>query len=669
VKHLAGAVALAATLAAASQTQTQPSGLDLAAFNRSVRPQDDLFAFVNGGWVARTPMPSDRVTYGGVNELADTVEADLRAIIEGLSGGRPPRRGSPEQQIADLYTSLMDEARLESLGDAPIRPYLQKIDDASTPREFAAVAGYLSSVAAGGPFAGSVAQDGNDPQRLVVQVTQGGTLLPDPEYYVSDAPRFRDIRSRYDAYLATIFTRTRRADPASDARNVLALEIALARIQIPQDTDRVAPLRVPLSRVSAEMPGFDWHAWAKPQGIDRASALIFAQPAFFRQFAALVPETPLATWKAWLAARVITQAAPFLDNALADARFEFFGRVLSGQEAPRIRWKRAVSLVNGYLGDAIGRLYVEKHFPPAARARIQKLANAVLEAYRAAIDKSPWMSAQARRHALEKLSRMRTKIGYPSTWRDYDGLVIKADDLIGNVQRAQQFENQYRMARVGRLADGGEWIVSPQSINAYYAPALNEIVLPAALLQPPLFELEADDAVNYGGIGAVIGHEIGHAFDERGRQFDADGAIRDWWTPDDEREFRSRAAVLVRHFNGFSPAPGLHVNGELTLGENIGDLAGLSVAYRAYKASLRGRPSPVLDGFTGEQRFFFGWGRVWRSKMREEYIRQWLGTSVYPPFQYRANGPVSHIDGYYDAFGVKPGDKLYVAPETRVVFW
>jgi putative endopeptidase len=669
VKHLAAAAALAATLAAA-QAPARPSGLDLTAFDRSVRPQDDLFAFVNGGWVSRTPMPSDRVTYGGVNELADNVESDLRTIIEGLSAGRPPRRGSPEQQIADLYTSLMDEARLESLGDAPIRPHLQKIDDAATAQEFAAVAGYLSSVAAGGPFAGSVAQDGSNPQQLVVQVTQGGTLLPDPEYYVSDAPRFRDIRSRYEAYLTTIYTRTRRDDPAGDARNVLALEVALARLQIPQDPGRAEPpLRVPLSRLAADMPGFDWQAWAKPQGIDRASALIFAQPAFFKQFAALVPVTPLATWQAWLAARVITQAAPFLDNALADARFEFFGRVLSGQEAPRIRWKRAVSLVNGYLGDAVGRLYVEKHFPPAAKARVQKLAEAVLDAYRGAIEASPWMTWQARRRALEKLSGMRLKVGYPSTWREYDGLVIKADDLVGNVHRAQVFENAYRMARIGQLAHRGEWIVSPQSINAYYAPALNEIVLPAALLQPPLFELEADDALNYGGIGAVIGHEVAHAFDERGRQFDADGSVRDWWTPDDERAFRSRAAGLVRHFSAFSPAPGLHVNGELTLGENIGDLAGLSVAYRAYQASLRGRPAPVLDGFSGNQRFFFGWARVWRSKMRDEYIRQWLGTNNYPPFQYRANGPVSHIDGFYDAFGVKPGDRLYVEPTKRVVFW
>jgi putative endopeptidase len=668
VRHALPIAVLAATIAATAQSPR--SGLDLESFNRSTRPQDDLFTFANGGWVARTPMPSDRVTYGGVNELADKVEHDLRAIVEELTAGRSPRRGSPEQQIADLYASLMDEGRLEALGDGPVRPYLDKIDNAETPRDLAAAAGYLSSVAAGGPFAANVAQDGSNPHQIVVQVTQGGTLLPDREYYLSDAPRFRDIRSRYESYLALIFSLTRRAEPKSDAQNVVALEVALARIQLaPSDERAAAPIRLPPSRMADEMPGFDWEAWAKPQGLDRASALIFSQPAFFKQFAAMVPETPLATWKAWLAARVITQAAPFLTNALADARFEFFGRVLSGQEAPRVRWKRAVSLVNGYLGDAIGRLYVEKHFPPEAKSRVQQLARAIVAGFREGVEKSPWMTAAAKREALEKLSSMRVKVGYPATWREYDGLAIKPDDLVGNVQRAQQFDNEYRMARIGRLADRGEWIMSPQSINAYYAPALNEIVLPAGLLQPPLFTREADDAVNYGAIGAVIGHEVSHALDERGRRYDSEGAARDWWTPDDEREFRARARVLVEHFNRFSPAPGLNVDGELTLGENIGDLAGLTVAYRAYKRSLGDRKAPVIDGYTGAQRFFLGWAQVWRSKMRPEYVRQWLGSNPYPPFQYRANGPVGHVSGFYEAFLVRPDDRLYVEPAGRVVFW
>jgi predicted metalloendopeptidase len=660
---------LLAALLASAQVSS-PAGLDLRAFDRSLRPQDDLFMFVNGGWIARTPVPPDRVTYGVVNELGDRLDADLRALIESLSAERTPRPGSPEQQIADLYASLMDEDRLETLGDTPIRGYLEQIANAATPRDFAAVAGYLSSVAAGGPFSATVAQDGTNPHQLVVHVTQGGTLLPDRESYLSEIPAFREVRGRYQEYLERIFRLTRRADPAKDAEDVLALEVALARIQLGTDESRTAdPQRVPLPRLEREMPGFGWLAWARPQGIDRAAAVIFEHPAFFRRFAALVPEIPLSTWKAWLAARVITQAAPFLNNALADARFEFFGRVLSGQEAPIVRWKWAVGLVNGYLGDAIGRLYVEQHFPPEAKARVETIAAAVIAAFREAVGKSSWMSDGARREALRKLGSLRARVGYPSVWRDYRGLVIQPDDLVGNVRRAQQFENEYRLVRIGRV-DRGEWVMSPQSVNAYYAPALNEIVLPAGLLQPPLFAPDADDAVNFGAIGAVIGHEVSHALDERGRSYDADGAVRDWWTAQDEQEFRRRGALLVEQFSAFSPAPGLFVDGRRTLGENIGDLVGLSTAWRAYARSpARPDRRSLVQGFTAEQRFFLGWAQVWRSKTRPEYLRQWLGTSPYPPFQYRVNGPVSHMAEFYEAFGVKPGDRMFLEAGKRVVFW
>ena len=360
---------------------------------------------------------------------------------------------------------------------------------------------------------------------------------------------------------------------------------------------------------------------------------------------------------------------PYVSRAFNEERFEFFGRVLTGQQMPRARWKRGVSIVNTYLGDAIGRMYVEKHFPPASKARVQKMVENLLRAYRDAIGESDWLSSGTKGEALDKVSKLTTKIGYPATWRDYHGLLIKPDDLIGNVARAQKFDNEYRMARVDRPVSRGEWLISPQAINAYYTPGTNEIIFPAAFLQPPYFNAVADDAANYGAIGAVIGHEIGHGFDDRGRHFDGTGAVRDWWKPQDEAGYRQRVARLVDEFNGYSPVPGARVNGSLSLGENVGDLSGLAIAYRAYKISLAGRRAPEIDGFTGDQRFFLGWAQIWRSKDRDEYVRQQVLSSNYAPNEFRANAPVAHLDAFYEAFDVKPSDRLYRAPETRVRIW
>ena len=417
------------------------------------------------------------------------------------------------------------------------------------------------------------------------------------------------------------------------------------------------------------MPGFDWMAWARPQGIDRVETIVVAQPSFFREFAAMVPRTPLATWKAWLAARYVTAMAPYVSRAIGDARFEFFGRVLTGQETPRPRWRRGVSMVNGSLGDAVGRLYVEKHFSSASRARVQRMVDHLVRAFGDGIRESDWMSSQAKAEGLAKLATLTRKIGYPDTWRDYRGLVVAPDDLVGNLARSQQFENAYRMARVERPADRGEWLTPPQTVNAYYAPGTNEIVFPAAMLQPPYFSATADDAVNYGGIGAVIGHEIAHALDDRGRHFDGTGALRDWWRPQDETAYRQRVAPLVAQFDAYSPLPGLRVNGALTLGENAGDLAGLAAAHRAYRLSLGGRAAPVIDGFTGDQRFFLGWARIWRAKDRDAYLRQISLTSAHAPAQYRANGPVTHLAAFQEAFGVASGDRLYRATGERIRIW
>jgi endothelin-converting enzyme/putative endopeptidase len=504
-----------------------------------------------------------------------------------------------------------------------------------------------------------------------VRVLQGGTLLPDRDYYLADNPALAAIRARYQQYLERIFTLSGRAAPADDARAVLALETELAKIQWTEAENRnigATYSRFTLRQLATEMPGFDWAAWAKPQGIDRSPAVILAQPSFFKAFAAMVPRVPLGTWRAWLVSRYVTAAAPYLSQPFDNARFDFFGSVLTGQELPRTRWKRGVSMVNGYLGDALGKLYVEKHFPVQARNRVQKILANVIDAYRGALRESPWLSADARREALEKLSALSTGVGYPARWREYGALTIRADDLLGNWQRALKFDSQTRLTNVGGSA-GGEWAMPPQTVNAYYSAAANEIVLPAAILQPPLFDLGADDAVNYGALGALIGHEVGHAFDDRGRRFDGSGAVRDWWTDADAAAYGERAAKLIAQMNAYEPLPGVRVNGVLAATESMGDLGGLEIAFRAYKLSLKGKRSPVVDGLSGEQRFFMGWAQIWRARERDEYVRSTLQTSVYLPAALRANAAVSNVDGFFEAFGVKPGNRLYRPPAERVRIW
>jgi predicted metalloendopeptidase len=648
-------------------TQATPpkSGLDLASFDRSVRPQDDLYRFVNGRWLDTTAIPADRVTYGTFTELADRAEMDVRRIIEGLRGG-----GS-EQQIRDLYASMLDEAHIEALGVAPIQPELDRIAAIDSAPALARRIGHLSAINAGGPFGASAALAGNEPGSIVVTVSQGGTLLPERDYYFKSDAATRAIRERYVAYLTRIFTMTGWRTPETAAGAVFELETTLARAQQPHAESRIRPPRRPMTLREAEreMPGFSWSEWAKPQGLDHATAIVFEQPDFFRTFAATAATVPLDVWKSWLAARYITASSIYVSNALADARFEFFGRVLSGQEAPRERWKRGVSLVNAYLADAMGQLYVREHFPDSSRQRVRNIVRTILDAFRDAVRDASWMTGDARGEALKKLEFLQSGIGYPDRWRSYEGLRISRDDLLGNVQRAQKFENDYRVMRLRRRFEPRQWLMPPQTVNAYYTPSRNEIILPAAMLQPPLFDAAADDAVNYGGIGAIIGHEIGHAFDQRGRRFDAFGRVRDWWSAKDEERFQQRARELVKQFGQYEPLPGQFVNGELTLGENIGDLGGLAVAVRAYRLSLRGKPAPVIDGFTGEQRLFLRWAQIWRERTRDEYLRQTLFLNQHAPPQFRGNGAVVNLDAFHDAFGVKAGDRLYRDPARRIKIW
>jgi predicted metalloendopeptidase len=671
--HTAAALAAAAVLCspAATARQNSTAGVHPAEFDTAVRPQDDLFRYVNGRWLATTEIPAEKVNYDTFVEIGDKVEADLRTIIEEVASAPNRRTGSPAQQIGDLYASLMDEARIEALGTEPIRPQLEQISAIVNSAAFAAEAGKLAAQGVGGPFGGTVAVDPESGE-LVVHLSQSGILLPDREYYLTDTPRYVQIRQLYLEYLTGIFTLAGRANASSDAAAVIALETELARAQWGQAESR-DPLktsnRFPFADLNRQFPGFDWRRWAEPQGIHHLRLIVLAQPSFFKRFAELAATAPLEAWKAWLAARYITASAPFISTAFADARFEFFGRVLSGQELPRVRWRRGVSLVSGYLGDALGRLYIQKHFSPAAKQRVEDLIDHLLQAFRQAIDESAWMAAATKRKAKQKLAALSVKVGYPDEWREYKGLVIKPDDLLGNIQRARQFENDVRLARTRSATRRSDWLITPQTPNAYYGSGQNELIVTAALLQPPLFDARADDAANYGAIGAIVGHELGHAFDDRGRFYDGRGEARDWWTPGDEAGFKERARALAEQFDRFTPLPGAKVSGELTLAENMGDLAGLAIAHRAYTISRRGRPAPVIEGLTGDQRFFVAWARVWRGKLRDEYMRQWVLFSPHAPPEYRANGPVSNMEAFYEAFELKPGDRLFREPGRRVRVW
>jgi predicted metalloendopeptidase len=668
---LAGA-GVAATIATVPAQSPAISGLDVAAFDRSVRPQDDLYQYVNGGWLEKTQMPPERVSYSASTEIVERVELDLRTMIEELAAQPNRDSGSPAQQIGDFYASMMNQDRVEALGLSSIERQLTSIRNINNTSEFAAVAGALASIGSAGPFGAVISVDPADNSQPMVHLSQGGILLPDAGYYLHDTPRYAEIRRLYQQYIERILTLAHWPHAAEDAAAVLALETALARAHQHREVDTTAQLpqqRFALSDLARKMPGFDWMAWARPQRIDLVPTVVLVQPGFFQQFAAMVPATPISAWRAWLASRYLTASAPFIGRTFTDARFEFFGRTLSGQQEPREFWRRGVSLVSQYLGEAIGRLYVERHFPESAKRRVERMVSLLLRAYRQAVLEIPWMTPQTKTEALNKLARLNSKIGYPDRWRSYRGLVIKADDLLGNIERSKRFENEFRMRWLGRPVDNAGWLMTPQTVNAYYSPGMNEIVFPAAILQPPFFNAAADDAVNFGAIGAVIGHEIGHAILDRGRQYDSMGRLRDWWTPADDREYARRASMVVKQYDEFSPLPGFNVNGTLTLGENLGDMAGLSIAYRAYKMSLDGEPAPVIDGLTGDQRFFMGWAQIWREKIRDEYQRQLLVTAAHAPGRYRANGPISSLQAFYDAFEVKSGDGLFRTPEQRVRIW
>jgi len=524
------------------------------------------------------------------------------------------------------------------------------------------------------PLSFYIHQDAKDSTKYVADLHQDGLGMPDRDYYLkTDDAKLADIRAKYQQHIEKMLTLAGIKDAASQAKAIVALETELAKVQWTKVENR-DPIKtynkVQLSKLAAMAPGFDWNAWLAASGIKgKTDYVIVSQPSYFKGFTEVLNRTPLSTWQAYLQLHTINGYANYLSKAFVDQRFAFNGTTLAGIPELEPRWKRGVSTLESSLGDAVGKLYVKEHFPAERKARMEVLVNNLLAAYKESIDTLDWMSPETKKEAQAKLAKFTPKIAYPSKWKEYTALTVKRDDLVGNVMRSREVEYNRELNKLGKPIDRDEWGMTPQTVNAYYNPELNEIVFPAAILQPPFFDAKADDAVNYGGIGAVIGHEISHGFDDQGSQYDGDGNMRNWWTKQDGERFGEKTKALIAQYAAFSPLPGYHVNGELTLGENIGDNSGLAIAYKAYKLSLKGQPAPVIDKLTGDQRFYMGWAQVWRAKMREPAQIAQIKTDPHSPAQYRANGTVKNQPGFYEAFGVKQGDKMYLAPKDRVIIW
>jgi putative endopeptidase len=647
------------------------SGIDLSFVDAAARPQDDLFGHVNGRWLADYDIPADRATDGAFRLLADRAEEQVRELITTASGAA----GTDAQRIGDLYASFLDTERVRQVGLAPLLDELAAVDAAPDADALAVVVGELQRTGIGGGAGVYVDTDSKNSTRYLLHFTQSGLGLPDESYYRD--PQHAAVLEAYPGHIARMFTLVYGGDHADTAARIVALETKLAAahwdVVKRRDADLTYNLRA-LVDLASEAPGFNWDRWLCALGASAsvANEVVVRQPDYLTAFAALWSSEPLADWKTWLSWRVISGRAPILTDDLVNENFAFYGQTLSGTEAIRDRWKRGVGMVENLMGDSVGKLYVAKHFPPSNKARMDQLVANLREAYRVSITNLEWMTPQTRQRALTKLDKFTPKIGYPAHWRDYSALVIDAGDLYGNYRRGNVVESDRELAKLGGPVDRDEWFMTPQTVNAYYNPGLNEIVFPAAILQPPFFDAEADDAANYGGIGAVIGHEIGHGFDDQGAKYDGDGNLVDWWTDDDRAEFGLRTKALIEQYESFTPRAldsDHHVNGAFTVGENIGDLGGLSIALLAYELSLGGKEAPVIDGLTGVQRVYFGWAQVWRTKSRDAEAIRRLAVDPHSPPEFRCNGVIRNLDSFYQAFDISESDELYLEPAARVRIW
>ena len=664
-------LALASAQAVAAAPQYGTFGFDAAGMDRTVRPGDDFFDYANGTWLKTTAIPADRAAWGGFSILDELSRNRTRGIIEDAARAGPAG-DADAVRVGTYYTTYMDEAGIEAKGVAPLRPALAAVAAIASRADLARALGADNRLAVPGPFAVSVEQDPKDPTHYMVALSQGGLGLPDRDYYLVDTPKFADIRAKYVTHIAAMFRLAGFADAeGTRAKAVFALEHDIARAHWTQvenrDPVKTYNLRSPAA-LAIEAPGVDWPTFLGAAGVARETRLDVNQPSAFAGMAKLVADRPLAVWQDYLALRILKAHAWVLPKAFDAENFAFDGSVLNDQPEQKPRWKRGVYDVDGAMGEAVGKLYVAKYFTPEAKAQIDALVHNLLASMGARIDEAAWMSPATKTEARAKLATFAPKLGYPSKWRDYSKLVVVAGDALGNAERADAFEYDRNLAKLGQPLDRTEWGMTPMEINAYYNPPMNEIVFPAAIMQPPFFDPAADPAVNYGAIGVVIGHEISHGFDDQGRQYDAQGSLRDWWTPADATAFTARANQLIKQYDGYEPLSGTHIQGALTLGENIADLSGLRIAYEAYHLSLHGQPAPVIDGLTGDQRFFLGYAQVWRGKRRDAATLAGLTADPHSPEKFRTY-EVRNFDPWYAAFDVKPGDKLFLAPDARVRIW
>ena len=668
-----GAAAAAVTSSKTAKAPVLSAGIATEYIESSVRPQDDFFEYLNGKWLKNVEIPADKSSWGSFMELRENTLPQIRGIIEKASAGNPAA-GTDAQRIGDFWASFMDEARLEQLGVTPLGSELGKIAAIKDKSELPAVLARLGKIGVNVPFDFGIHQDNKDSTKYVADIYQGGLGMPDRDYYLkTDDAKLADVKAKYLTHIEKTLTLAGDKNAAANAKAIVDFETELAKVQWTKVELRdpiKAYNKVNLADMAKIAPNYDWATWLQTAGITgKTDYVIVSQPTYLKGFAELSNKTSLDTWKAYLAMHLVDSYSSYLSKAFVDQRFDFYGKTLSGVTQIEPRWKRGVGVVERAQGEAVGKLYVAEHFPAERKARMETLVKNLLVAYKQSIDKLDWMSPATKKEAQAKLAKFTPKIGYPNKWKDYSALVVKRDDLVGNVMRSRVVEADRELNKLGKPIDREEWGMTPQTINAYYNPEMNEIVFPAAILQPPFFDANADDAVNYGGIGAVIGHEISHGFDDQGAQYDGDGNLRDWWSPSDHKNFKAKTKMLVEQYNAFEPLPGYHVNGELTLGENIADNSGLAIAAKAYQISLNGKKAPVINGFTGEQRLYMGWAQVWRSKMREPAQIAQVKTDPHSPGQYRANGTLKNQPGFYEAFKVKQGDKMYLAPKDRVIIW
>lgn len=685
---VATAVAVALSLSACSKPETDAttqaakpaavqqaalvSGVDTQYFDTSVAYGQDFFLAINGKWLAETEIPADKATYGSFHLLADRSQQAVKDIIDEVAARTDLVAGSDEQKLGSFYNSFMDEATIEQKGITPLTPQLEAIAALTDKAQLPGLLARLQRDGIAIPFGWFVNNDAKNSTEYAVYLGQGGLGLPDRDYYFKDDEASLKIISDYKTYLLDMFTLAGHADAQGAAERVYNLEKALAEHHWTRLDSRNADKtynKISTAELNSLVGDFDWQAFAKGVKLEQVADIIVRQPSYFEGFGKVVAATDLASWQDYLTSKTINSYADKLSSNFANRRFAFYGTTLSGIQEQQPRWKRAVDASDQVLGELTGKLYVERHFSPAAKARMETLVENLIKAYEISIKELEWMGEATKVAALEKLSKFTTKIGYPDKWKDYSALEIKTDDLVGNFIRASHWAYDEMVGKLGKPIDKGEWFMTPQTVNAYYNPVNNEIVFPAAILQPPFFNMAADDAVNYGGIGAVIGHEIGHGFDDQGAKYDGDGNLRNWWTEQDKAQFQARGAKLIGQYNRFEPLPGVNVNGAVALGENIGDLGGMTVALKAYQLSLAGKEAPVLDGFTGEQRFFISWAQIWRTKFREEALRRQLSTGPHSPAHYRVIGVLPNIPEFYTAFDIKEGDAMYLPPEQRVKIW